>query len=60
MGRGFTLQALMSGLALAVASPYYSWFFFALGMAGFGLVLLTGARESFAAARALLERLKKR
>lgn len=60
MGRGFVLQALMSGMALAVASPAYSSFFFALGMAGFALVLYTAGRESVSGLRALLQRLKKR
>jgi hypothetical protein len=56
MGRGFTLQALMSGMALAVASPYYSAFFFALGLAGFGLVMLAAGAEAWSAAKALSSR----
>lgn len=45
MGKGFVLQALMTGLALAVHGPALFWFFAALGAAGFGLVLWTVGRE---------------
>lgn len=56
MGRGFTLQALMSGMALAVASPYYSAFFLALALAGFALVAFAAGREAWTAAKALSSR----
>ena len=38
MAKGFVLQALMMGLALAVKSPFLFWPFAALGAAGFVLV----------------------
>lgn len=52
MGRGFTLQVLMSGLGLALAGSPWSWFFFALGAWGFGLVMLATAREVASAVKA--------
>ncbi|MDX6768575.1 MAG: hypothetical protein SF051_03525, partial [Elusimicrobiota bacterium] len=61
MGRGFVLLALMSGLSLALgpASPY-AYFFFALGLWGFGLVLRATAREVWAALpKSLTGRFKK-
>ncbi|UPT73225.1 MAG: hypothetical protein M0D55_15220 [Elusimicrobiota bacterium] len=59
MGRGFVLQALMTGLAVALGPTAYGWFFFALGMTGFAGVMYATGREVVAAARALLERSKK-
>ncbi|MCR4294410.1 MAG: hypothetical protein NUW21_02660 [Elusimicrobia bacterium] len=60
MGRGFVLQALMTGLALALGPSPYALFFFALGMAGFGLVLLATAKELWAAVpQSLKDRLKR-
>lgn len=59
MGRGFVLQALMTGLALALGPSPYALFFFALGMAGFGLVMLATAKELWAAVpQSLKDRLK--
>jgi hypothetical protein len=49
MGRGFVLQALMTGLALALGPTPYALFFFALGMVGFALVMSATAREIWAA-----------
>jgi len=49
MGRGFVLQALMTGLALALGPSPYALFFFALGAWGFGLVMLATAKEAWAA-----------
>ena len=61
MGRGFVLQALMTGLALALGPTPYALFFFALGMWGFGMVLLATAREIWAAVpQSLKDRLKPR
>jgi hypothetical protein len=49
MAKGYVLQALMMGLALAVHSnPYLFWPFALLGTAGFGLVLWTTALEIWA------------
>jgi hypothetical protein len=49
MAKGYVLQALMMGLALAVQSnPYLFWPFALLGAAGFGLVLWTTALEIWA------------
>jgi len=45
MAKGFVLQALMTGMALAVSNPYLFWIFTAMGAAGFGLVLWAMARE---------------
>jgi hypothetical protein len=45
MAKGYVLQALMTGLALAVTSPYQFWIFAAMGTAGFGLVLWAMGRE---------------
>ena len=59
MGRGFVLQATMTGLAVALAPSAYAWFFFALGMAGFAGVMFATGREAWSAAKALLERAKK-
>lgn len=59
MGRGFVLQATMTGLAVALAPSAYAWFFFALGMAGFAGVMFATGREAWTAAKALLERPKK-
>ena len=49
MGRGFVLQALMTGLALALGPTPYALFFFALGMVGFALVMSATAKEIWAA-----------
>jgi len=49
MGRGFVLQALMTGLALALGPSPYALFFFALGMWGFGSVMIATAKELWAA-----------
>jgi hypothetical protein len=49
MGRGFVLQALMTGLALALGSSPYALFFFALGAWGFASVMLATAKEIWAA-----------
>jgi hypothetical protein len=49
MGRGFVLQSLMTGLALALGPTPYALFFFALGMVGFALVMSTTATEIWAA-----------
>ena len=51
LGRGFVLQVLMTGLALALSSQIYSWFFFALGLWGFGSVMLATGREVLAAVK---------
>jgi hypothetical protein len=60
MGRGFVLQGLMTGLALALGPSPYALFFFALGMAGFGLVLQATAKELWAAVpQSLKNRLKR-
>lgn len=60
MGRGFVLQGLMTGLALALGPSPYALFFFALGMAGFGLVLLATAKELWAAVpQSFKDRLKR-
>lgn len=59
MGRGFVLQATMTGLAVALGPTPYAWFFFALGMAGFAGVMFATGREAWSAATALLERPKK-
>ena len=53
MGRGFVLQALMTGLAIALGSTPYGMFFFALGMAGFAAVMLATGKEVWAAVSAL-------
>jgi hypothetical protein len=55
MGKGFVLQALMLGMALAVTNPYLFWFFAAMGAAGFGLTLWTMGKEllSFLPGRAV-------
>lgn len=45
MAKGFVLQALMTGLALAVSAPALFWPFTALAATGFGLVLWATARE---------------
>jgi len=59
MGRGFVLQALMTGLALALGPTPYALFFFALGMVGFALVMSATAKEIWAAVpQALKDRLK--
>jgi hypothetical protein len=39
MAKGFVMQSLMMGLALAVTNPYLFWPFAAMGAAGFGMVL---------------------
>jgi hypothetical protein len=49
MGRGFVLQALMTGLALALGPSPYALFFFALGAWGFASVMLATAKEIWAA-----------
>lgn len=49
MAKGYVLQSLMMGLALAVQSnPYLFWPFALLGSAGFALVLWTTALEIWA------------
>jgi hypothetical protein len=45
MAKGYVLQALMMGLALAVKSPFLFWPFAALGAAGFALVLWATALQ---------------
>lgn len=61
MGRGFVLQALMTGLALALGPSPYALFFFALGMWGFGSVMIATAKELWAAVpQSLKDRLKPR
>jgi hypothetical protein len=45
MAKGYVLQALMMGLALAVSNPFLFWPFAALGAAGFALVLWATARQ---------------
>jgi len=49
MGRGFVLQSLMTGLALAIGPSPYTLFFFALGMWGFASVMRTTATEFWSA-----------
>lgn len=49
MGRGFVLQALMTGLALALGPSPYALFFFALGLWGFVSVMIATAKEAWAA-----------
>jgi hypothetical protein len=45
MAKGYVLQALMMGLALAMTSSNLFWIFAAMGAAGFGLVLWAAGRE---------------
>ena len=45
MAKGYVLQALMMGLALAVTNPFLFWPFAALGAGGFALVLWATARQ---------------
>jgi hypothetical protein len=45
MAKGYVLQALMTGLSLAVTNPYLAWIFAAMGAAGFGFVLWTMGKE---------------
>ncbi|MFI5350053.1 MAG: hypothetical protein ACHQ2Z_10950 [Elusimicrobiota bacterium] len=45
MAKGYVLQALMMGLALAVKSPFLFWPFAAMGAAGFALVLWATALQ---------------
>ncbi|MFI5345705.1 MAG: hypothetical protein ACHQ51_04955 [Elusimicrobiota bacterium] len=45
MAKGYVLQALMTGLALAVTNPYLIWIFSAMGAAGFAMVLWSMGRE---------------
>ena len=45
MAKGYVLQSLMMGLALAVTNPFLFWPFAALGTAGFALVLWATARQ---------------
>ncbi|MFI5362670.1 MAG: hypothetical protein ACHQ49_11925, partial [Elusimicrobiota bacterium] len=47
MAKGYVLQALMMGLALAVTNPFLFWPFAALGTYGFALVLWATAREAW-------------
>jgi hypothetical protein len=49
MGRGFVLQALMTGLALALGPSPYALFFFALGFWGFASVMIATSKEIWAA-----------
>lgn len=49
MGRGFVLQALMTGLAIALGPSPYALFFFLLGLAGFASVMYATAKEVWAA-----------
>lgn len=55
MGKGYVLQALMTGLALAVSNPWLHWPFALMGAWGFGLVLWAMGREllSFLPGRAV-------
>lgn len=48
MAKGYVLQALMLGLALAMSNPYLFWSFALMGIAGFGLVLWSTALEIWA------------
>lgn len=48
MGRGFVLQTLMTGLALALGPSPYALFFFGLGVLGFASVMRTTATEFWA------------
>jgi hypothetical protein len=48
MAKGYVLQALMMGLALAMTNPYLFWSFAIMGAGGFGLVLWTTALEIWA------------
>ncbi len=54
MGRGFVLQALMTGMALALGTSLYAPFFFALGMAGFAIVAFATGREVWSVVKSLL------
>lgn len=54
MGRGFVLQALMTGLAIALGPSPYALFFFALGLAGFAAVMFATGRELWTAAKSFL------
>jgi hypothetical protein len=47
MAKGFVLQALMMGLALAVTNPFLFWPFAALGAAGFAMVLYSTALQAW-------------
>ncbi|MDE2292434.1 MAG: hypothetical protein KGL53_10155, partial [Elusimicrobia bacterium] len=49
MARGYVLQALMTGLALAVTSPYLFWPFAILAAWGLGDVMWAAARAAWAA-----------
>lgn len=49
MGRGFVLQALMTGLAFSLGPSPYALFFFALGFWGFASVMRATATEFWAA-----------
>jgi len=48
MAKGYVVQALMMGLALAMTNPWLFWSFALMGAAGFGLVLYTTALEVWA------------
>ncbi len=53
MGRGFVLQALMTGLAIALGPSPYALFFFLLGLAGFASVMYATGKEVWAALKSL-------
>ncbi len=60
MGRGFVLQVLMTGLALALGPSPYAYFFFALGLWGFATVMQAAAKEAWAALpKSFTDRFKK-
>ena len=61
MGRGFVLQGLMTGLAVALGPTPYALFFFALGMWGFASVMRATANEVWTALpQPLKDRFKRR
>jgi hypothetical protein len=45
MAKGFVLQTLMWGLALALTTPWQVWSFTVMGAAGLGLILWAFGRE---------------
>jgi hypothetical protein len=48
MAKGFVLQALMMGLALAMTNQFLFWQFALMGLAGYAMVLYATAREIWA------------
>jgi hypothetical protein len=54
MAKGWVLQALMGGLAFAVASPWLAVPFAALAVWGFGDVLYAAGQEIWSALKAFL------